>query len=290
MKPDTNTTRYTKPLSISRLFERGLGYVFLAVSAVLFLLPAYWLVASSFKTQSRIFALPPEIIPIPPIWENLVAVFEQTPLLRAFFNTTLIAVIHVSMTVFLCSMAGLAFARYRNAPGHKWLFGFVLGTMMIPGAVTTIPVFIVLAKLHLMNSYWAMILPGAANAFGIFWMRQYITQNVPDELYDAASIDGAGPFETYWKIVLPIIKPALGALSVLVLISTWNNLMWAFITMRTENMYTMPLLIYLLNGEQRTPYGLIMAAGLIATLPLVIAFLVFQRSFISGVTAGAVKG
>ncbi len=290
MDPVTHTTRYSKTLPVSRLFERGLGYVFLGISAVLFLLPAYWLVVSSFKTQTRIFALPPEIIPVPPVWENLRAVFEQTPLLRAFFNTSLIAVIHVSLTVFLCSLAGMAFARYRHAPGHKWLFGFVLGTMMIPGAVTTIPVFIVLAKLHMMNSYWAMILPGAANAFGIFWMRQYIMHNVPDELYDAASIDGAGQFETYWIVVLPIIKPALGALSVLVLISTWNNLMWAFITMRTENMYTMPLLIYLLNGEQRTPYGLIMAAGLIATLPLVVAFLIFQRSFISGVTAGAVKG
>ena len=224
------------------------------------------------------------------MWTNILDVLRDTPLLRAFFNTTLIAVAQVSLTLLLCSMAGLAFARYRNAPGHKWLFGFVLATMMIPGAVTTIPVFIVLAKLHLINSYWAMILPGAANAFGIFWMRQYISQNVPDSLYDAAAIDGAGPFATYWQIVVPIIKPALAALGVLVLISSWNNLMWAFITLRTENMQTMPLLIYLMQGEQRTPYGLIMAGGLIATAPLVVAFLIFQRAFISGVTAGAVKG
>lgn len=271
-------------------WQRTVVYTVLSISAVLFLVPGYWLLISTFKTQSRIFALPPELFPWPPAWDNFTEVYHQTTLLRAFINTSLIAVVQVSLTLFLCSLAGLAFARYRDAPGHRWLFLFVLGTMMIPGAVTTIPIFIVLAKLHMINTYWAMILPGAANAFGIFWMRQYISQNVPEELYDAAEIDGAGPYETYWRIVVPIIKPALGALGVLVLVASWNNLMWAFIALRTENMYTVPLLIYLLEGEDRTPYGLIMAAGLIATLPLVIAFLFFQRSFISGITSGAVKG
>lgn len=290
MKASNTKTSNVNGLSTPSVAERALAYGLLGISAVLFLLPAYWLVVSAFKTQSRIFSHPPEFIPLPPVLVNLSDVFEQTPLLRAFINTSLIAAIQVSLTLLLCSLAGLAFARYRHAPGHKFLFGFVLATMMIPGAVTTIPVFIVLAKLHMINTYWAMILPGAANAFGIFWMRQYIGQNVPEELYDAAEIDGAGPFATYWQIVIPIIKPALGALGVLVLISSWNNLMWAFITLRTENMQTMPLLVYLMQGDQRTPYGLIMAAGLIATVPLVIAFLIFQRSFISGVTAGAVKG
>ena len=273
-----------------RRIHRMLLYALLVAVSTLFLLPGYWLLASAFKTQSRIFALPPEVFPWPLAWENFANVYRDTNLIRAFFNTTLIAVTQVALSLFLCSLAGLAFARYRNAPGHKFLFGCVLGTMMIPAAVTTIPVFVVLANANLINTYWSMILPGIANAFGIFWMRQYISQNVPIELYDAAQIDGAGPFATYGRIVVPIIKPALGALGVLVLISSWNNLMWAFIALRTENMYTMPLLIYLLEGEDRTPYGLIMAAGLIATLPLIVAFLLFQRSFISGVTAGAVKG
>lgn len=273
-----------------RRIHRMLIYAFLAAVSTIFLLPGYWLLASAFKTQSRIFAQPPELFPWPFAWENFANVYRDTNLIRAFFNTTLIATVQVVLSLFLCSLAGLAFARYRNAPGHKILFGCVLGTMMIPAAVTTIPVFVVLANTNLINTYWAMILPGTANAFGIFWLRQYISQNVPAELYDAAQIDGAGPFTTYGRIVIPIIKPALGALGVLVLISSWNNLMWAFIALRTENMYTMPLLIYLLEGEDRTPYGLLMAAGLIATLPLVVAFLLFQRSFISGVTAGAVKG
>ena len=161
--------------------------------------------------------------------------------------------------------------------------------MMIPGAVTMIPVFVILSRLHMVNTWWAMILPGAASAFGIFWMRQYISTNVPDDLLSAARIDGCSEWGVFRQIVLPVIRPALGALGILLLIGSWNNLMWAFIVLRTEDMYTLPLLIYLLQGESRTPYGMLMAAGLLSTLPLLIAFLFFQRSFIAGITAGAVK-
>lgn len=289
MKPSIRNQKPGRVSVQSGKSERIFLYLFLGAAALAFFLPMYWLATSAFRTQTEIFSANPGIFPWPPRIENLAAVFQQTSLLRAFLNTAMIAVLSVSLTLFLCSLAGMAFARYPRAPGHRWLFSFVLGTMLIPGAVTMIPVFVVLTNLNMVNTYWAMILPGASSAFGIFWMRQYIASNVPRDLYDAAAIDGAGDFATYWRIVLPIATPALGALGVLTLIASWNNLMWAFIVMRTENMMTMPLLIYLLQGEQRTPYGLIMAAGLIATMPLVIAFLFAQRAFISGITAGAVK-
>jgi len=134
-----------------------------------------------------------------------------------------------------------------------------------------------------------MIVPGAAGAFGIFWMRQYFTANLPDELINAARIDGCGEFGIYWRIALPIARPALAALGIMQLIGSWNNLMWAIIVLRTPDMYTLPIVIYLLHGETRTPYGLLMAGGLLTTLPLVLAFLLFQKQFISGITAGAVK-
>jgi ABC-type glycerol-3-phosphate transport system permease component len=290
MMPPRHRNSRKESISIeSGRTERICLYLFLGTAALAFLLPMYWLATSAFKTQAEIFSVTPGLFPWPPRVENLAAVFGETNLLRAFLNTTIIAVCTIALTLFLCSLAGMAFARYPDAPGHRWLFAFVLGTMLIPGAVTMIPIFVVLTKLNMVNTYWAMILPGAASAFGIFWMRQYIASNVPRDLYDAAAIDGAGEFATYWRVVLPIARPALGALGVLTLIASWNNLMWAFIVLRTENMATMPLLIYLLQGEQRTPYGLIMAAGLVATVPLVIAFLFFQRAFISGITAGAVK-
>ncbi|HEX3359000.1 MAG TPA: carbohydrate ABC transporter permease [Tepidisphaeraceae bacterium] len=264
-------------------------YLLLILIAAVFAAPFYWLFVCSISTRDKIFALPPHVIPVPPVWENFSDVFKQTTLFRAFLNSTVIALAHVSVALVLCSLAGYAFAKFPKAPGNRWLFAAVLATMMIPGAVTMIPVFVVLARLHLVNTYWAMILPGAASAFGIFWMRQYIISNVPDDLLSAARIDGCGEWGIYWQIVLPVIRPALGALGILLLIGSWNNLMWAFIVLRSEDMYTLPLLIYLLNGEDRTPYGMLMAAGLLATLPLVIAFLFFQRSFISGITAGAVK-
>jgi len=277
--------RFGASLGRRRLFA-ALG---LAVIAAVFVFPYYWLVVSAFKTREQIFTMPPQFVPKPWVLTNFSDVFHMTNLGRAFLNSTIIAAGHVTLALFLCSLGGYAFAKYRRAPGREWLFAFVLGTMMIPGAVTMIPVFVVLARLHLVNTYWAMIIPGAASAFGIFWMRQYVDANIHDDLIAAARVDGCSEFGIYWRIVLPISQPALAALGILTLISSWNNLMWAFVVMRTESMYTMPLLIYLLQGEMRTPYGLVMAGGVLATLPLVIAFLLFQRAFIRGITAGALK-
>ena len=248
-----------------QILLRLLTYVMLAALAALFLFPFYWLLISAFKAKDQIFALPPQWWPSPWRFVNFASTFEKTNIVRAFFNSTVIAAGHCTLALFLCSLAGFAFAKYPQAPGRDKLFAFVLATMMIPGAVTLIPVFVVLCKLHAVNTYWAMIVPGAASAFGIFWMRQYAAENIHNDLLDAA-------------------------LGILLVIGSWNNLMWAFIVLRTKNMFTLPLLIYLLNCENRTPFELIMAASLLATLPLVAAFLLFQRQFIQGITAGAIKG
>ncbi len=283
--------------------ERAVLYSLFVIATLVFLFPYYWLATNSLKSEERIFRTPPGLIPyfgvdgtsseqdvlFPADLSNFRDVFTKTPFVRAFFNSVVIAVGHVGLSLFLCSLGGYAFAKAHRAPGRELLFKIVLGTMLIPGAVTLIPVLMIVSRLGMMNTYWAMILPGAASAFGIFWLRQYIAAHVPDELLEAARIDGCTEFSIYWRIVLPVIKPALGALAILLLIGCWNNLMWAFIMLRTENMYTLPMLIYMLQGEQKTDYGMVMAAGLLATLPLVLAFLLFQRSFISGITAGAVK-
>lgn len=272
-----------------KALKQAVIYAAMLAVVALFVFPFYWLLISAFKTKAQIFVLPPQFVPDPVVVQNFADVFRTTPIARAFVNSCVIAGGHTLLALFLCSMGGYAFAKYSRAPGRDKLFAFVLGTMMIPAAVTLIPVFIVLTRLHLVNTYWAMILPGAANAFGIFWMRQYIAANVHDDLLAAARIDGCSEFGIYWRVALPIARPALAALGILVLISSWNNLMWAFIVLREKTMYTMPLLIYLLHGELRTPYGMVMACGLLVTLPLIVAFLVFQRSFIQGITAGALK-
>lgn len=280
-----NLTGQQNRQAASRLFV----YVLLVVLVIIFIFPFYWLFISAFKAKEQIFTLPPQLIPNPWHLGNLLRVFKETNIITCFFNSTIVALGYCSLALFLCSLGGYAFAKYPRAPGRNKLFIFVLGTMMIPGAVTLIPVFIVLCKLQMVNTYWAIIIPGAANAFGIFWMRQYIANNLHNDLIDAARIDGCSEFGIYWRIALPVARPALAALGILFLIGIWNNLMWAFIVLRTEDMYTLPLMIYLLHGELRTPYELIMAAGLIATLPLVIAFLLFQRHFIQGIMAGSLK-
>ena len=275
------------PLPV-RLKSTATVVVLIAISLI-FIFPYYWLLISAFKTREKIFTMPPQFIPDPWVLSNFTDVFHMTNLARAFLNSIIIAIGHVGLALFLCSLGGYAFAKFRRAPGREGLFAFVLGTMMIPGAVTMIPVFMVLTRLRLVDTYWAMIIPGAASPFGIFWMRQYIYANVHDDLLAAARVDGCSEFGIYWRIALPISQPALAALGILTLISTWNNLMWAFVVMRSKAMYTMPLLIYLLQGERRVPYGMVMAGGVLATLPLVIAFLLFQRAFIQGITAGALK-
>jgi ABC-type glycerol-3-phosphate transport system permease component len=275
--------------NIKRNASRAALYVALAVAAVLFLFPFYWLAVSAFKSQGEIFSVPPRWTPWPLRTENVVMAFRETNIARAFFNSTVIAVSHVAVTLFLCSLAGYAFAKFPRAPGSRQLFAFVLGTMMIPSAVTLIPNFVVFANLRLIDTYWAMIIPGAASAFGIFWMRQYLGSNLPNDLIHAARIDGCSEFGIYWRIALPVARPALAALGIMTSIGAWNNLMWAFVALRTKEMQTLPVVIYLLQGETRTPYGMLMACGLIATLPLVIAFLLFQKHFVQGITSGAIK-
>ncbi|MBE3123486.1 MAG: carbohydrate ABC transporter permease [Planctomycetes bacterium] len=274
---------------IGTILARGALYVALASLALVFLFPFYWLAVSAFKSQGQIFATPPEWLPNPWRWANFADIYRETHIVRAFLNSVIIAAGHVTLSLFLCSLGGYAFAKYPGAPGGRKLFAFVLGTMMIPGAVTLIPTFVILMKLQMVNTYWAMIVPGAANAFGIFWMRQYIAAHVPDDLLHAARIDGCSEFGIYWHVVLPIAKPALAALGIMLLMGTWNNLMSAFLLLRTKDMQTLPLLIYLLQGETRTPFGMLMAGGLLTVVPMVAAFLLFQRQFIAGITSGAVK-
>jgi len=272
-----------------RMLAMGVFYIALTAIAFLFLFPFYWLLISAFKTQAQIFTIPPQWIPRPIIFNNFKELYRETNLFRAFLNSCIISGGNVLLTLFLCSLAGYAFAKYPQARGHGKLFNFILAYMMIPSAVTLIPSFLMLVWLHLINTYWAMIIPGSASAFGIFWMRQYMSSNVPDDLVNAARIDGCTEFEIYWRIAVPISKPALAALGIMQLIGSWNNLMWAFVVLRTPNMLTLPVVIYLLQGEVRTPFGMLMAGGLMTTLPLILAFLFFQKQFVAGITAGAIK-
>jgi ABC-type glycerol-3-phosphate transport system permease component len=275
--------------TLLRSFQRSAIYIFLAFTTIVFAFPFYWLLISAFKDQAQIFKMPPDFLPLHPRFQNFIDLAHSVNIGQAFLNSVICSAGNVFICLFASSLAGFAFAKYPSAPGHARLFNIVLATMLIPGAVLLIPQFLVMVRLHWIDTYWAIIIPGAVNAFGIYWMRQYIQAHVPEDLLNAARIDGCSEFSIYYKIVLPVIRPALAALGIMQLIGSWNNLMWAFIVLRSPQMYTLPVLIYLLNGEERTPYGMLMAGGLLSVLPLVVAFLLMQKQFIAGITAGAVK-
>lgn len=262
-------------------------YAFLIITGLAFLLPFYWMFASAVKPPSDIFTFPPKLIPTRLSLQNLQELFTQTYFLRSVFNSLIVATSATLISLFFCSLGGFGFAKY-NFPGKNGLFYFLLGTMMIPPAVTLIPLFVLMTTIGWIDTYWAIIIPEAANAFGIFWMRQYM-ETIPDELMDAARIDGCRDFGIYWRIILPVTKPAISALAIFLFMFQWNNFMWPLIILRTETMYTIPIVLSQLNGMTFTPYGQILAGSALATLPILVVFFAMQKQFVAGILGGAVK-
>jgi ABC-type glycerol-3-phosphate transport system permease component len=267
------------------------AYAVLLVLAVIFAFPLVWMISTSFKPTGDIFNPGLTLLPTHATLDNYRFAFNALPLLRNFFNSVFIATATTGLSLFVSSLAGFAFAKL-DFPGKRGLFLIMLGTLMVPGLVGLLPSFVIISKLGWVDTYQAVIVPGIASAFGIFFMRQYI-QSIPDELLDAARIDGLPDygFGLYWRIVVPLIKPALATLSIIGFLGSWNNFLWPLLVLRSNTMYTIVLAVAALPSSQfNTPYGPIMAGTTIAVLPLIILFLVFQRQFVAGVMRVGLKG
>lgn len=262
-------------------------YILLSVLGVAFIIPFYWMFVSSLKFPSQIFTFPPQIIPSEMTLKNYRTLFSETHYLRNLLNSVLIAGSSTLLSIIFCSMGGFGFAKY-NFPAKKILFYILLGTMMIPHAVRMIPLYTLMTKIHWVDTYQAVIFPGLANAFGIFWMRQYMS-TIPDDLMDAARIDGCSDFRIYWNIFLPVAKPAIAALAILLFMQQWNMFMWPLVILRSEEMLTVTVMLAQLEGVTYTPYGQILAGSAMATLPILIVFFLMQKQFIAGITRGAIK-
>lgn len=260
----------------------------IAVSAFM-ILPFIWMVSTSLKPADEIFAIPPIIISPNSTLNAYRYLQEQYNILGILWNTFIIAFSATILRLFFCALGGYGFAKFKF-PGQGALFAFLLGTMVIPGAVTLVPVYIIMRDLKWIDTFWPLIIPGAANAFGIFFMRQYI-MSVSNELMDAARIDGAGEFTIFWRIILPIISPGLTSLGLIFFMGSWNDFIGPLIYLKSPENFTLPLIIRSLVGPVgRTVYDVQMAASVISLIPLLIIFLVFQRRFLEGITAGAIKG
>lgn len=268
--------------------SKFVAYLFVLVGALIMLAPFYFMFVFATHSRTEIFSMPP------PLWfgsallENMNILTEKIPFWKNLGWSLYVAIASTVLTLLFCSMAGYAFAlmefKYKN-----FLFAWVLGTMLIPSFMNMIPTFMVMDLLGWIDEHRALYLPGAAGAFGIFLMRQFSSTAIPKELIEAARMDGCGEFAIYWRIVLPLLKPALGTLGLVTFIGSWNNFIGPLIVMRTADNYTLPLALRSLQSPVNTEWGALMTGSAIATIPLIFLFAISSRQLIAGLTAGAVK-
>ncbi len=274
---------------LSRWLGDTLIYTLLIGICIFMLFPFLWMVITSLKTADEIFHIPMILVPAHPDLHAYIYLFQQYPILRVTWNTFFIALTGTVLSLFFCSLGGYAFAKFKF-PGKQGLFSFLLGTLVIPSVVTLIPVYLIMRNLKWIDTILPLIIPGAANAFGIFFMRQYIS-SISDDIMDAARIDGAGEFTIFWRIVVPIIAPGLTSLGLIFFMGAWNAILGPLIYLKSPQNFTLPLVIRSMTSPVgRTIYDTQMAASVISIIPLLIIFLLFQRRLMEGIAAGAVKG
>lgn len=263
-------------------------YLLLAAASVLAVLPFLWMVIASTHKTSDLFGTPLPVLPGGEFWENLARLQESVNFSQVMLNSLGIAVVYTVFSSIVSIMCGYGLATYRFR-GRGILLGVVLVTMMIPMQVLLVPLFQMMASAGWIDSYQAVILPFLANAFGIFLMRQGFL-DFPPTLIEAARIDGANEFRTFYRIVLPVARPQIAALVIYTFISQWNAFIWPLLMLNTEDRYTVPVALNTMIGMSRVDYSGLMLGSLLATLPLMILFLIFQKQFVSGLLGGAVKG
>lgn len=263
-------------------------YVLLIVGAVLSIVPFLWMVISSTHLTRDLFATPLPLLPGGELWNNLARLQAETGFGQVMLNSLGVAIVYTVFSSLVSVMCGYGLAKFRFR-GRGILLGLVLVTMMIPMQVLLVPLFQMMASLGWIDSYQALIVPFLANAFGIFLMRQAFL-DFPDSLLEASRIDGAGEFRTFYGIVVPVARPQIAALVIYTFISQWNAFIWPLLMLNTEDKYTIPVALNTMIGLSKVDYSGLMLGSLLATLPLLVLFLVFQKQFISGLLGGAVKG
>lgn len=273
----------------SRRLTRATVTLGIALLAVLFLLPLYWMAVLATHTRSEVYQFPPPFFPGGSLVENFSRLTAAVNALQALWNSFFVATASTILVLFFSSLAGYGFARYQQAPGHRWLFNIMLATIMIPTAAGIIPWFVEMKIFHWLNTYWPLIIPSAASAFGIFWMRQYIEEAIPFELYEAARLDGCSGWRVYWQIVVPLIGPGLAALAALTFLTSWNNFFIPLLVLNDQNLFTLPLALTSLDEVYATDVPAVMLGTAIGVLPILLMFVFTTRQFIAGLSNGAVK-
>ncbi|MEU9115866.1 carbohydrate ABC transporter permease [Streptomyces sp. NPDC048483] len=277
----------SSPTAMSRR-TRTLNYLVLTFALAATLLPFLWMLLASFKTQGELLREPSGWLPTSPTWDNYATWLGQLHIGHFFLNSAVVSVFTVLGNLVFCSMIGYALAKL-DFPGKRALFALVMITLMVPGVVTFVPLFVMVAKMNLVDTYPALILPYLASPFGVFLMRQFML-GIPDSLLEAARIDGAGQVRIFTRIVLPLSGPPLATLTILTFLSSWNNFLWPLVAAQSQDKYTLPVALALYSqGENATNYSLLLAGSVLVIAPMVALFMALQRFFVQGVATTGIK-
>ena len=268
-------------------YPKLITILLLSAGSIIMLFPFIWMVSTSFKTPPQVISYPPTLIPRPPTLEYYNQIFTKLNFGRFFLNSAYISTIITASVLLTSSFVGYVFAKF-DFWGKEFIFIMILSTMMIPFAVTMIPLYLIMSKLGWVDSHLALIIPGLYSTFGIFLMRQFMS-TVPNELREAAIVDGCGEFRTFWSIILPQCKPALAALGIFTFMWNWDNFLWPLIVLNSENNFTLPVGLSMFSQQWWTNYGLVMAGATISVIPILIVFFIFQRHFIEGIVLTGLK-
>jgi multiple sugar transport system permease protein len=278
----------TKERPIGAARPHLVAYLVLGLGLIAVVSPFAWMALSSVKPENEIRRVPPTWWPQTPTLENFRELFDRLDFPQFFTNSTLVAVAVTLGNLVFCSMLGYVLAKSDFA-GKKLLFRVVLGTLMIPGMVTLVPLFVLVANLGLVNTYLGLILPFLAAPFGVFLMRQFFL-GIPDELIDAARVDGASEARIFVQVVMPLAKPALATLAILTFLGSWNNFLWPLVVATSEDKYTLPVALALYStGQNQINFGLLLAGAVVVVVPVLVVFLLLQRFFVQGVAMTGIK-
>jgi cellobiose transport system permease protein len=268
---------------------RVITYLAMTAGAVILLFPYYWLTVMASNTTADIYAYPPRLTFGGHFLANIGQVFARIDFFGSLLNTLVVAVATTLLVLLFDSLAAFTFAKYRF-PGSSVLFGLLLATFVVPTQLAAIPQFAIMADLGWVGSLKALVIPASANAFGIFWMRQYCRSALPDELLEAARMDGCGFLRTYWNVAVPVLRPALAFLGIFTFVNSWNDYLWPLVVLIDSHHVTLQVALAQLNGLYVKDYSVVMAGTLVAIVPLIVVFLFGARHFIRNITAGALKG
>jgi multiple sugar transport system permease protein len=260
----------------------------LCAGALVTLTPFAWMVAASFMRSGEANAIPPHLLPAKATFEHYVALFTRLDLARHFMNSAIITVSATLLSLLINTMAAYAFAKLRFG-GRDRVFRSLLLALVIPAQVGMLPMFLILREMGFVNTYMGVVIPYLSSVLGIFMIRQYLL-GIPDDLLDAARVDGAGEFRVFWTIVVPVIRPILVTFATFTFLSAWNDFMWPLIVLSDSRNYTLPVALANLVGEHVQDTELMMAGSVLTILPVMIVFLSLQKAYIRGIMAGSVKG